>query len=215
MRSFASTLPLVLLPAALVAQAVPAPVEARVVAAVAQAWRVEPETVRLAWGRIAGQVAEDAELRLVGRGTDGWFAVVFTPGGGAGRVRAGIATRGPVAARPLPVGTRLTDEDVKSEERIEWGPPTPDGPWPAAGWLVRRALAAGEPVGPPAVVAPPVVAAGDPVRLTWRQGSVAVSLDGVALHAAGLGQPLRVRIEGRPSRLEATVTGPGAARLGT
>lgn len=120
----------------------PAAVEARVVSQVARAWSVPESSVGLAWGLLPAGIAAAAEapLELVGRGSDGWFAVVLRPAGApplAVRVRAGVTREVAVAARPLPIGTTVTDDDVRLEERRVWGPPRIEARG-GAGWKVRR-----------------------------------------------------------------------------
>ena len=71
----------------------PPPVVARTAQAVATAWSVPVGRVRLAWGRLpARPIPPTSDVRLVGRGSDGWF-VAMTSGSGeplAVRVRAGV-----------------------------------------------------------------------------------------------------------------------------
>jgi len=199
---------------------VPPALEARVVAAVAGSWRLPAESVRLDWPRatLPESLAADAPLRLLGEGRDGWRVVVLgeAPTTRALRVRAGRLDTVQVAARALAAGTRLSADDLRREPRLCWGGPAArTDEAPGAGWLVRRALAAGETVDRPAVVPPVLVAAGDPVRLFWCQGGVNVSLAGTALNAAHRGGTVRARVQGRVGTLAGTVTGPGTAVLTT
>jgi len=91
---------------------------ARVAARIADAWRVPVEQVRLSWGHSSGtgSPADDTTFRVLGRGDDGWFVVVFDPAAStamAVRVRAGIECPVMVAARSLPAGSRLSDGDLR------------------------------------------------------------------------------------------------------
>ena len=191
----------------------------RVASRIAETWKVPVTQLRLEWGRVAGQTAfpDDVPFRILGRGEDGWLVIVFDPaetGATAVRVRAGIERLVMVATRSLPTGARLSDGDLREETRVHWGIPAPDSAaLPGSGWDVRRALAAGEVAEPPAVVAPPLVVAGQPVRLEWERGGVQVSVVGIALNSARRGETVRARLEERPARLTGTVTAAGTAVL--
>lgn len=190
---------------------------ARVAGQVARAWATDTAGLILSWGSgaLAG-VPDTTAFRLLGRGEGGWFAVTFEPAGQppvAVRLRAGIAGRRLVAARALRTGMRLVEGDLREEPHLQWGPPVDDSPTPAAGWVVRRMLAPGDPLDPARVSPPPLVEAGQPVRLLWNEGNVSVALEGVALQAAAMGQTVRVRTGGRAGVLLGTVTAPGEARM--
>lgn len=223
MTSFASWLfaglsPL-LLAARPEAQSVSRPLAARVAARLADLWDVPATEIRLAWGRStdAGSPGGDAPFRVVGAGAGGWFVVVFHPAEStavAVRVRAGVERPVMVATRPLGSGGRIAAGDVREEVRVHWGSPRPDSSQvPAEGWEVRRAIRKGEVVAPPAVSPPPLVLAGEPVRLEWVSGGVQVSVVGIALNSARRGETVRARLEERPARLSGTVTAPGIAVL--
>lgn len=222
MTSFASWLLAGLSPLLLATRGAETPVPralaTRVAARIADEWRVAPEQVRLEWGRATGGApADDAPFRLLGRGDAGWFVVVFAPADSAAlavRVRAGVECPVAVATRALAGGATLADGDLREEVRVHWGaPPATALVAPAPGWEVRRALRAGDVVAPPAVVAPPLVLAGEPVRLEWQSGAVQVSVVGIALNSARAGETVRARLEERPARLTGTVTAPGTAVL--
>lgn len=70
----------------------PPVVEARVREAVASAWSVPAERVRLEFGRMPPvAIVPQARARLVGQGTDGWYVAVIEGGAPAAvRVRAGV-----------------------------------------------------------------------------------------------------------------------------
>jgi flagella basal body P-ring formation protein FlgA len=189
----------------------------RVAGAIAERWSVDPGAIRLTWGRPPQtRPADDAPFRLNGAGADGRFVVVVRPGerdGAAIGVRAGTLDTVVVAARALAGGTRLAAGDLATQWRVAWGPPRPPGARPAPGWEVRRALAQGEPLAWPAVLAPPLIASGDPVRLVWSHGDVSVSMSGIALNSAAAGERFRARVEGRAVRVLAIATAPGVATL--
>jgi flagella basal body P-ring formation protein FlgA len=223
MTSFVNWLMTGLTPLLLTARAGDAPVSrglaARVAARIADAWRVPVEQVRLSWGRSSGIASptDETTFRVLGRGEDGWFVVVFDPAASAAmavRVRAGIERPVMVASRSLPAGSRIGDGDLREEMRVRWGVPSTDSlAAPAPGWEVRRPLNAGEVVAAPAVAAPPLVFAGQPVRMEWQRGGVEVSVMGIALNNARRGETVRARLEERPARLTGTVVAPGTAVL--
>ena len=203
---------------------VPPALADRVAAAVAARWAVAPQAVRLDWGRrpVAGgdgrgaaTLSDGAPFTLLGRGDGGWFAVVFGPGGigVAARVRAGTLDTTAVATRPLAPGAALAEADVALVPRVRWDVPRQGRERPAAGWIVRRPVAAGGSLEPPVTAPPPLVAAGSRVRLVVTGGGVSVALDGVALQDARLGQRVLVRRDGRARPLWGTVAGPGLVRL--
>lgn len=187
--------------------------EARVAAILARRWSVPAAAIRLAWPEPAAPLALAGadSLRVEGTGTGGWL-VVTAPGGLAMRLRAGVEDSTPVAARELTPGRPLEPGDIAVAVRTRWGAPRHEAR-PAPGWEVRRPLAAGDPLAPPFVVPPPAVRGGDPLRLEWAQGGVQVSLSGVALHAARVGEPVRARVAGRGTLVSGIMTGPGLARL--
>lgn len=99
-----------------------------------------------------------------------------------------------VAARPVARGQPLGPDDVRVE-RVDLtrvagqaigADVTVDGS------IAVRPLAAGETLRRDLVKAPPVLAAGDPVRIVVGGAGFAVSTDGKALAAAASGQAVRV-----------------------
>ena len=206
-------------PARLTAQAgdIAPRLSARVAEQVARIWATDSAGLVLSWGSgsLAG-VPDTTTFHLLGRGEGGWFAVTFEPAGRpqiAIRLRAGIAGRRLVAARALRVGMRLVEADIREEPWLQWGPPVEGAELPTAGWVVRRLLSPGDPLDLIRVAPPPLVDAGQPVRLIWNEGNVSVALEGVAMHAAAMGQTVRVRTGGRAGVVLGTVTAPGEARM--
>ncbi len=190
---------------------------ARVAAQVARTWGVDATGLVMSWGTgsLAG-VPDTAEFHLLGRGDGGWFAVTFETENRqqvAVRLRAGIAGRRLVAARALRVGMRLVEGDIREEPYLQWGPPIQESFAPAPGWVVRRILTPGDPLDGSRVAPPPLVEAGQPVRLLWNEGNVSIALEGVALHAAAMGETVRIRTSGRNGVVLATVTALGEARM--
>jgi flagella basal body P-ring formation protein FlgA len=197
--------------------AAPPGLSARVAGEIAGRWRVPVERIAVEWGRLPAIAPDDASpIRLAGRGGDGWFVVQLGQGDSAAavRVRAGVRDTAVVAARALASGERLAPADVRDEPKVRWGPPRPSAAGrPGPGWEVRRPVAAGEEIGWPSVVPPPAIAAGEPVELVWMRGSVRVSVTGIAVHAARLGEKVRVRLEGVSEQRVGTAVGPGLATL--
>ncbi len=209
-------------PSSLVAQAgdgtVPAGLQARLAAAVAKSWGVDTTGLVLAWGNgsLAG-VPDSSPFRLLGGGEGGWFALLVEPPHRvpvAIRLRAGIGGRRQVAARAIAAGQMLAAGDIRAEAHVHWGPPA-GGSFPAveAGWVARRRMVPGAVLDAAHVGPAPVVSAGQAVRVHWNAGSVTVALEGVALHDAALGAPLRVRTVRQRGVLQTTVTAPGEARM--
>ena len=183
--------------------AAPGPISFEVAARVAVAWKVETEAVCLEWSGADEPRGDSLAVeRLLGRGRDGWFAVVLRGAEGESscrRVRAGVEVPVMVAARDLTGGTRLVGEDLRAERRVRWGAPPVEEPaaLPGAGWEIRRPIAAGEVVGSPAARPPVAVEAGQMTAVEWRSAAVRVTARGVALNSARTGESVRVRIAGR------------------
>lgn len=197
---------------------VPAGLEARIAAAVAASWGVDTTGLVLAWGSgsLAG-LPDSSAFRLLGGGEGGWFAVLVEPAGRAPvamRLRAGVAGRRQVAARAVAAGQLLDAGDIRDEPHVRWGPPAAE---PAAtvepGWVARRRMVPGAPLDAAHAGPAPVVSAGQAVLVHWNSGRVTVALEGVALHDAALGAPLRVRTPRTRGVLQTTVTAPGEARM--
>lgn len=198
--------------------AVPAAVEVRVAETIARAWQVPSATIQLEWGHVPSAYPIDAAatFRLLGQGADGNFVIAFElPGGhqSAVKVRAGVLDSVLIATRPLPTGTRLGLRDVTLSTRLHWGPPQVADEQPGPGWIVKHSLAMGALIAAPAVAPPPMIAAGEPVKLQWESGPVTVAVTGVAVNEAGMGQLVQVRTTGRAGLVRGIVTGPGTARM--
>lgn len=102
----------------------------------------------------------------------------------------------PVAARSIPRGQAITAEDVRMD-RVEWTQfpagalATPDQ---IEGRLATRSLIAGEPLRRDFLRAPPVVQAGEPVKLVFTGASFVVATEGKALSGASDGQAVQVAV---------------------
>lgn len=193
-------------------------IEARILTRIAQEWSVPPESLHLQWSDPAGASASPhADIRLIGRGTDGWFTIAVDPTGpdaAALRVRAGVDDTVLVAAKPLNLGARIREGDLRKELRLRWGPPRArDEETPGIGWEIRRPLAAGDVVAWPVAIAPSVITTGQMVRMEWARGLVRISVEGAALNTARIGETVRVRVAGRRDAISGQATAPGTAIL--
>lgn len=197
---------------------VPDSFTARVAAAVAHDWGVEPSRLVLSWGRgPLGQIKPHSSFKLLGLGDGGWLAVVLDPESqrpAALRLRVGFTEDQIVAARPIRAGTVLATADLRSEPHVHWGPPdTTAHEIPMAGWVARRGIAAGTVLEPSRVAPPPAITAGSAVKLTWKNSNVSVAMEGVALNDAATGELVRVRTARKTGVVSGTVTAPGEAMV--
>jgi flagella basal body P-ring formation protein FlgA len=119
-----------------------------------------------------------------------------------------------VATRALVRGDTLRADDIAIVDTMRHGrlPYGVDTTMPRAGWLVQRAIAAGEWLRAPGVAPQPAVTAGRPVTAIWSDGAVRVSVSAVALSSAPIGAAVTVRV-GRNRRLDAVVVAPDSVRL--
>jgi flagella basal body P-ring formation protein FlgA len=99
-----------------------------------------------------------------------------------------------VAARPIARGQPVAPEDVRIDrvDLTRSGAQVYGADESLEGLVSVRAIAAGEPLRRDLVKAPPVVVAGDPVKVVYDGPGFAVSIDGKALTAAGEGQAVKV-----------------------
>jgi flagellar basal body P-ring formation protein FlgA len=191
----------------------------RVALDIARQWGDDTAALQLTWGRVPGTATfpTQTDVRLVGRGDGGWFVAVFDPGAGglfAVRLRAGARDSTLIASRTVEPGRVLSADDVRTVPHTRWGPPLQaSGFHVGAGWVTRHMLMAGAEVTESSVVPPPLVHAGDPIRLEWRRGTVLITLDGTALDAGGAGQTVRVRVGQNRGAKNGTVLATGIVRL--
>jgi flagella basal body P-ring formation protein FlgA len=102
-----------------------------------------------------------------------------------------------VAARPLAARQELSEADVQIEEielTRQTGAVLTD-PAQLAGRILSRPLAAGQPLRADQLRTPPVVSAGDQVKLSYRGAGFTISSSAKALSAASDGQRVRVQTE--------------------
>jgi flagella basal body P-ring formation protein FlgA len=193
-----------------------AAIATRVCGEVAERWHVDTSLVRLQWGLLPAftSASDAAPLRLVGTGSDGWYLVVVEPVKGAPhavRVHAGELRTLRIASHALRSGQQLAATDIGTRTEVVWGPPSSDSLAAPIGWEVRRDIVAGTILGPTAIVAPRVIAAGDKVVFAWAKNGVRIEREAVAIGPARLGEIVQARIG--TSRLEGRATGHGVAEL--
>lgn len=189
-------------------------------AEIARAWGVSPARVhvqRSDSGRL-GPIAVKA-FRLFGGGADGRFILVFTEPTPRSprsiRLRAGLRDTVIVASGPLARGRVLQKGDYVPALTVLWGPPAPIGAHPSEGWTLRRSVATGERIAPFWVSPPEVVAKGSAVHVRWVRGSVTVSAEGTALHAAPLDAPVLVRLANRRGTVRGRVVSSSEIHVGS
>jgi flagellar basal body P-ring formation protein FlgA len=83
----------------------------------------------------------------------------------------------------------------------------------AAGWVTRRVIAAGEVLRVPAVEAPTLVSANQPVELEYEDQNVRLTVRGTATRRGSMGERVEVRTE-QGRRMEGVVVAPGRVRIG-
>jgi len=135
--------------------------------------------------------------RLWGRSFVGLRCPSGTPWSISVPVQVRIYGIGLVAARSLPAGQPIAPTDVRAEQ-IEWTR-EPQGVARELPQLQQRVPArtieAGRPIGLALLREVPAVAQGDPVKLVGRGEGFSITTDGIALAAATVGQPVRVRVD--------------------
>jgi flagella basal body P-ring formation protein FlgA len=198
---------------------IPPALSRQVAAAIAHQWGDDSASLQLVWSRVphAAAFPPSTDVHVVGRGDGGWFVAVFTPGSAgpfAIRVRAGGADSAIVATRTIEAGRTLAVDDLRVVSRTRWGPPgDASSPRVAAGWVTKHVVMAGTDVTDASATPPPLVHAGDPVRLEWRRGAVLITLDGTAIDAGGAGQTVRVHVGQNRGAKSGTVLATGIVRL--
>ena len=115
-----------------------------------------------------------------------------------------------VATRVLPRGTTLTADDFAVRDTVFRG--AGDTTSVAPGWVTRRTIAAGEVLRAPAVEAPAVVTANEPVQVEWADHNVVLTVRGIAGRSGAVGDRVPVRTE-LGKRIEATIVAPGRVRI--
>jgi flagellar basal body P-ring formation protein FlgA len=120
----------------------------------------------------------------------------------------------PRAVHALPRGQTITPADFVLVDTVitwKWNS-TPDTVRAIAGWVTRRAIAAGEFLRAPGVAPASVITMGSVVKVLWQDGALRLTLTGTATNNAALGAPVGVRID-RNRRLDGIAVGPNTVRL--
>jgi flagellar basal body P-ring formation protein FlgA len=140
------------------------------------------------------------------------LAVLLSPWGAS--AQDGIASsctlpscRYQIATRALSRGTILTARDIGMAHADGPRIPVSDSTV-APGWITRRAIRQGEPLRPPAVAPAPVIVRGQSVTLSVDATTLRLSLQGIALSSAAVGDRVTVRL-GPKRTVQGLVTGPG------
>ncbi len=138
-------------------------------------------------------------------------AATAAPTGGHGSAAAAEAL---VYTRSLKAG------DVIGADDVAWGPVSyaaADGPEDAAtviGLAARKPVRSGTPVNTRDLGPARVIAKDDTVNVRFRSEGVSLSLQGKALTAAAVGEPVRVQNPQSKTIIEAVAAGPGLALVG-
>ena len=125
------------------------------------------------------------------------------------RVRLSVATHA------LQRGDTLRSSDIAVVDTNivwRWSTSASDTTPAQAGWIARRAIAAGEVLRAPAVGAPALVTAGDRVSVIYQDGPLRLLLTGVATNSAPRGAAVGVRID-PTRRLDGIAVAPNTVRL--
>ena len=99
-----------------------------------------------------------------------------------------------VAARPIARGQPVTADDIRVDrvDLTRVGGQAIGADDAIGGNVAVRPIAAGEALRRDLLRAPPIMAAGDPVKVVYDGNGFAISVEGKALAPAGDGQPVRV-----------------------
>jgi flagella basal body P-ring formation protein FlgA len=143
---------------------------------------------------------------------------IVVSGGAAGAPAAAAAARGNVDvltyARNIAAGEVIAPEDLvwgKAAAAPSDGPRDPDA---MIGLAARRPLRAGAAALAHDVSAPQVIKAGEIITVTFEADGIALSLQGKALAAAGVGETLNVENTQSKKTIQALAIGPGQAVVG-
>lgn len=147
-------------------------------------------------------------------------ASITSAGDGAERTATPVAVRTAtdtvlVAARELRRGAVLGAGDIDTlivEASTSGSGPDMSVRAAEPGWIVRRLLRQGEPLRPPAVAPPALVAAGAQVTLVWQVGELHVTRQGTTVGPGHLGDQVVVRVDAT-RRFTGRVTGPGTVAV--
>lgn len=121
----------------------------------------------------------------------------------------------PVLTTRLPSGAVLRPQDLRlakvGANQVKGD--TPPQASALIGMMLRRSLAAGQPLKPDDLTRPPVVARDSVVRVVLDMRGLSVSGQGFAMDAGAIGDRIRLRNPTSRAILEAEVIGPGVVRV--
>jgi flagella basal body P-ring formation protein FlgA len=115
-----------------------------------------------------------------------------------------------VATHAIARGAVLSAGDIEYRDSTMRAPL--DTTTVSAGWVTRRMIAAGEILRSPAVEAPAMVSANQPVELEYMDQNVRLTVRGTATRKGSIGERVSVRTE-QGRRMEGTVIAPGRVRV--
>ena len=143
---------------------------------------------------------------------------IVVSGGAAGPAAPGAAARGNVDvltyARSIAAGEVIAPEDLVWGKAAAAPSDSPRDPDAMIGLSARRPLRAGAAALAHDVSAPQIIKAGEIITVTFEADGIALSLQGKALTAAGVGETLNVENTQSKKTIQALVTGPGQAVVG-
>ncbi len=121
----------------------------------------------------------------------------------------------PFSTRSLSRGDTLLESDIEMRDTTvsdrRFGA-LQDSDRARAGWIARRAIAAGELLRTPSVSPLPAVTGGATVSVIYQDGPVRLVMTGVATNSAPIGAPVSVRID-NTRRLDGVASAPNTVRL--
>jgi len=138
--------------------------------------------------------------------------------GAAAAPGAAYAPRGNIEvltyARSLAAGEIVQPQDLVWTKAAAAPADAPADAEAVIGLAAKRPLRAGAAVAARDVGAAQVIKAGETVTVSFAADGVALSLEGRAMNAAGVGEPLNVQNTASKKIIQALVTGPGQAVVG-
>ncbi len=181
--------------------------------AVARAWGVEPDCLRLDWPLGPPESAIGTAVALEGSGAAGRWTLVVDDSGRRKRIplRASTWALVPVAVRSLSRGTVVSEGDAELRAVLVEGPPPPPASLPL-GWVTARALAPGSVLESPGVHPPLAVRVGEEVEVHRTGPGVRAWARGVVLRSGAAGDTVEVRVAGG-ARRRVEVRGEGRVEL--
>ncbi|MBC8088097.1 MAG: flagellar basal body P-ring formation protein FlgA [Phycisphaerae bacterium] len=130
------------------------------------------------------------------------------------RARGMVQVTWPRAVHAMQRGETIAASDfVLVDTLITWQwNSQPDTVRAIAGWVTRRAIAAGEFLRAPGVAPATLITMGSTVKVLWQDGTLRLTLTGTAVNNAALGAPVGVRID-KNRRLDGIAVAPNTVRL--